>query len=127
MITRPSGKMTITDMKNTNYLKNANKLLSADQYGFRANDSCANQLLSIVHNINTAFNAYPPLKSRVFFLLLLLICCCFFLICPRLLIKYGIRDLFLDLSQCVFQMHYYNLLNVTWQIDSRVLYSMVRH
>ena len=59
--------MTITDMKNTNYLKNANKLLSADQYGFRANDSCANQLLSIVHNINTAFNAYPPLKSRVFF------------------------------------------------------------
>ena len=63
--------MTTTNMKNTNYLKNTNKLLSADQYGFRANDSYANQLLSIVHDINTAFNAYPTLKSRgVFFFFL---------------------------------------------------------
>ena len=59
--------MTTTNMKNANYLKNTNKLLSADQYGFRANDSYANQLLSIVHDINTAFNAYPTLKSRGFF------------------------------------------------------------
>ena len=39
------------------------KLLSAHQSGFRANDSCVDQLLSIVHNIYTAFDAYPTLKS----------------------------------------------------------------
>ena len=39
------------------------KLLSADQSGFRANDSCVNQLLSIVHNIYSAFDAYPTLES----------------------------------------------------------------
>ena len=44
------------------------KLLSADQSGFRANDSCVNQLLSIVHNIYSAFDAYPTLESRGVFL-----------------------------------------------------------
>ena len=28
-----------------------NKLLSVHQYGFRSNDSCVNQLLSIVHKL----------------------------------------------------------------------------
>ena len=44
------------------------KLLSADQSGFRANESCVNQLLSIVHNIYTAFDAYPTLESCSAFL-----------------------------------------------------------
>ena len=39
------------------------KLLSAHQSGFRANDSCVDQLLSIVHNIYTVFDAYPTLES----------------------------------------------------------------
>ena len=44
------------------------KLLLAHQSGFGANDSCVAQLLSIVHNIYTAFDAYPTLESRrVFF------------------------------------------------------------
>ena len=43
------------------------KLLSADQSGFQANDSCVNQLLSIVHNI-LAFDAYPTLESCGVFL-----------------------------------------------------------
>ena len=44
------------------------KLLSADQSGFRENDSCVNQLLSIVLNIYSAFDAYPTLESRGVFL-----------------------------------------------------------
>ena len=40
------------------------KLLLAHQSGFQTNDSCADQLLSIVHNIYAAFNAYPILESR---------------------------------------------------------------
>ena len=36
-----------------------NKLLSVHQSGFRSNDSCVNQLLSIVHNLYKAFDAYP--------------------------------------------------------------------
>ena len=71
------------------------KLLSGDQSGFRANDSCVNQPLSIVHNIYSAFDAYPTLESRGVFW-----------ICPRPLIKYGMRDLFLNLRQWVFQRHY---------------------
>ena len=39
------------------------KLLSTHQFGFQANDSCADQLLSIVHNIHTAFDAYQTLES----------------------------------------------------------------
>ena len=70
------------------------KWLSADQIGFRANDSCVNQLLSIVHNIYSAFDAYPSVES-----------CVIFWICPSFLIKYDMRDLFLNLSQLVFQRH----------------------
>ena len=44
------------------------KLLSAHQSGFRANDSCVDQLLPIFHDIYTAFGAYPILEScGVFF------------------------------------------------------------
>ena len=39
------------------------KLLSAHQSGFRANDSCVDQLLPIFHDIYTAFGAYPTLES----------------------------------------------------------------
>ena len=42
-------------------------LLSAHQSGFQASDSCLNQLLSIVHNIYTAFDAYPTLNHVEFF------------------------------------------------------------
>ena len=41
-----------------------NKLLSVHQSGFRSNDSCVNQLLSIVHNLYKAFDAYPTLETR---------------------------------------------------------------
>ena len=44
------------------------KLLSVHQSGFRVNDSCVDQLLSIVHNIYTAFDSYPTLESRGVFL-----------------------------------------------------------
>ena len=66
------------------------KLISADQSRFRANDSCVNQLFSIVHNIYSAFNVYPTLEYRSVFW-----------ICSRLLIKYDMRILFLNLSQWV--------------------------
>ena len=59
------------------------KFLSADQSGFRASDSCVIQLLFIVHNIYSASDAYPTLECRGVFW-----------ICPRLLIKYGMRDFF---------------------------------
>ena len=38
------------------------KLLSKHQSGFRPNDSCTNQLLSIVHGIYTSFDADPTLE-----------------------------------------------------------------
>ena len=44
------------------------KLLSPHQSGFRANESCVDQLLSTVHNIYTAFDEYPTLESRGVFL-----------------------------------------------------------
>ena len=44
------------------------KLLSAHESGFQAIDSCVDQLLSIVHNIYTVFDAYPVLESRGIFL-----------------------------------------------------------
>ena len=45
-----------------------NKLLSLHHSGFRANDSCVDQLLFIDHNIYTAFNEYPTLESCGVFL-----------------------------------------------------------
>ena len=45
-----------------------NKLLSVQQSGFRSNDSCVSQLLSTVHNLYKAFNAYPTLETLGVFL-----------------------------------------------------------
>ena len=46
-----------------------NKLLSVHQSGFGSNDSCVNQLLSIVHNLlKKAFDAYPTLETCGVFL-----------------------------------------------------------
>ena len=44
------------------------KLLSEHQCGFRPNNSCANQLLSIAHDIYAAFDADPTLEVRGLFL-----------------------------------------------------------
>ena len=42
-----------------------NKLLSTmHQFGFRSNDSCVNQLLSIVHNLWKDFDAHSTLETR---------------------------------------------------------------
>ena len=45
-----------------------NKPLSVHQPGFQPNDSCASQLLAIVHNLYKAFDAYPTLETRGVFL-----------------------------------------------------------
>ena len=45
-----------------------NKLLSTHQSGFQSNDSCVNQLLSVVHNLYKGFDAYPTLENRDVFL-----------------------------------------------------------
>ena len=47
-----------------------NKLLNSCQSGFRPNDSCINQLISITHNIYRAFDANPSLEVRGVFLVL---------------------------------------------------------
>ena len=44
------------------------KLLSEHQSGFRPNDSCTNQLLSIVRDIYTSFDADPTIEVRGVFL-----------------------------------------------------------
>ena len=43
-------------------------LLSINQSGFRGNDSCINQLISITHETYRAFNCNPSLKIRGIFL-----------------------------------------------------------
>ena len=50
-----------------NYIERKN-LLNINQSGFRANDSCINQLISITHETNRAFNCSPSLKVRGVFL-----------------------------------------------------------
>ena len=47
-----------------------NNLLSSNQSGFRLNDSCESQLLSIVivHGIYSSFDCYPSLEVRGIFL-----------------------------------------------------------
>ena len=45
-----------------------NNLLSVNQSGFRAGDSCTNQLLSITHDIFHSFDANPSLEVRGVFL-----------------------------------------------------------
>ena len=49
------------------YLEN-NDLLTPNQSGFRPNDSCVNQLLSIAHKIYSDFDEYPSLEVRSNFL-----------------------------------------------------------
>ena len=46
-----------------NYIEREN-LLNINQSGFRANDSCINQLISITHEIYHAFNCNPSLEVR---------------------------------------------------------------
>ena len=46
----------------------SNNLLTPNQSGFRPNDSCINQLLSIVHKIYSDFDEYPSLEVRSNFL-----------------------------------------------------------
>ena len=45
------------------FLEN-NNLLTSKQSGFRPNDSCINQLLSIVHSIYSNFHHNPTLQGR---------------------------------------------------------------
>ena len=45
-----------------------NNLLKSCQSGFKPNDSCINQLISITHNIYRAFDANPSLELRGGFL-----------------------------------------------------------
>ena len=45
-----------------------NNLLNSCQSGFKPNDSCINQLISITHNIYRAFDANPSLELRGVFL-----------------------------------------------------------
>ena len=50
-----------------NYIEREN-LLNINQSGFRANDSCINQLIFITHEIYRAFNCSPLLEVRGIFL-----------------------------------------------------------
>ena len=45
-----------------------NNLLNSNQPGFRPNDSCESQLLSIVHDIYSSFDCHPSLEVRGIFL-----------------------------------------------------------
>ena len=49
------------------YIEREN-LLNINQSGFRANDSCINQLISITQEIYRAFNCKPSLEVRGIFL-----------------------------------------------------------
>ena len=46
----------------------SNNLLTPNQSGFRPNNSCISQLLSIVHKIYSDFDEYPSLQVRSNFL-----------------------------------------------------------
>ena len=50
-----------------NYFE-ANNILNENQSGFRAKDSCVNQLTSITHNIYQSFDSSPSLEVRGVFL-----------------------------------------------------------
>ena len=45
-----------------------NNLLNSNQLGFRSNDSCESQLLSIVYDIYSSFDCHPSLEVRGTFL-----------------------------------------------------------
>ena len=46
----------------------ANQLLTPNQSGFRPGDSTVNQLLSIMHQIYSAFEEFPSRETRAVFL-----------------------------------------------------------
>ena len=69
-----------------NYIEHEN-LLSINQSGFCANDSCINQLISITHEIYHAFNCNPLLKVRGIFLDFL-----------KPLIRFGTGDFYSNLN-----------------------------
>ena len=46
----------------------SNRILDINQSGFRAGDSCINQLISITHNIFQSFDSNPSLEVRGVFL-----------------------------------------------------------
>ena len=92
----------LKSIRKNNFLEE-NNLLSTDQSGFQANGPCVNQLLFTVRNSVRNMPAMHALLLNLvlFFFIYLFI----FLICPRLLIKYGKKDLVLNLSQWVSLMH----------------------
>ena len=92
----------LKSIRKNNFLEE-NNLLSTDQSGFQANGPCVNQLLFTVRNsVRNMPAMHALLLNLVLFFLFIYF---FFLICPRLLIKYGKKDLVLNLSQWVSLMH----------------------
>ena len=69
-----------------NYIEREN-LLNINQSGFRANDSCINQLISITHEIYRAFNCNHRSKLEVYFWNY-----------PKPLIRFGTRDFYSSLN-----------------------------
>ena len=92
----------LKSIRKNNFLEE-NNLLSTDQSGFQANGPCVNQLLFTVRNSVRNMPAMHALLLNL--VLFFFIYFFFFLICPRLLIKYGKKDLVLNLSQWVSLMH----------------------
>ena len=68
-----------------NYIEREN-LRNINQSGFRANDSCINQLISITHEIYRAFNCNPSLEVRDSW------------IYPKPLIRFGTRGFYSNLN-----------------------------
>ena len=65
------------------FLEN-NDLLTPKQYGFRPNDSCVSQVLSIVHNIYSDFDLNPSLEGVIFLIFL------------KHLIKFGMKVFYIN-------------------------------
>ena len=91
----------LKSIRKNNFLEE-NNLLSTDQSGFQANGPCVNQLLFTVRN---SVRNMPAMHALLLNLVVFFFLFFFFLICPRLLIKYGKKDLVLNLSQWVSLMH----------------------
>ena len=91
----------LKSIRKNNFLEE-NNLLSTDQSGFQANGPCVNQLLFTVRN---SVRNMPAMHALLLNLVVFFFLFFFFLICPRLLIRYGKKDLVLNLSQWVSLMH----------------------
>ena len=91
------------------------KLLSVHRSGFLLSDSCVNQLLSIVHKLYKAFDAYPTLETSGVFLDM-----------SKAFDKVWHEGLIFNLSQLGFPILCYVLLKVSYVIDSRECYEMAR-